>query len=121
MGFDFGLAKRQLKRTVHDTLSVTATLRSVAGGAVNAVQVRYHEKLVRTGSADAFDGTVSEIIEGVDRLIFDADDLAARSIVLRRGDVVLIPSLSLGFQLDTVLPPMGPVITGWQVTSYGGS
>lgn len=115
MPFDFGLAKKQLRRTVHDTLRVAAVLTRVGGG-VEELQVRFHEKLIRAGQADNFSGVVSEIIEGVDRIVFDNEDLVTRSIVLQRGDRLEIPIYQMSFLLDTQNLDDGAVTITWQVT-----
>lgn len=116
MAFDFGLAKKSLRRAVHDTLSVAAIRKSKSTGEMVVLRVRFHEKLVRTGEADAFTGAISEVIQGVDRLVFDNDDLVARSIILQRGDEVEIPSYEMTFTLDVESPDDGAVTKTWLVT-----
>lgn len=113
MPFDFGLAKKSLRRAVHDTLSVAALRKSVADGVVVPMRVRFHEKLVRIGESDVFTGAVSEVIQGVDRIVFDNDDMVARSIVLQRGDEIEIPAYQMTFTLDVESPDDGAVTKTW--------
>lgn len=85
--------------------------------------VRYHNKLARDGNLD---GDYAEIIDGIDRLIFLDENIAAVSaalveageapLVLSRGAEVLIqPYQGLRFTLDTQEPPDGPLEIAWVV------
>ena len=79
--------------------------------------VRYHNKIDRSGDLD---GDYSEIIDGIDRLIFldsNVADVSAAlvengeaALVLSRGAQITIPAYKgLTFSLDTKQPPDGQV------------
>lgn len=90
--------------------------------------VRYHNKLDRSGDLD---GDYSEIIDGIDRLIFLDSNVAEVSaalvengeaaLVLSRGAQITIPAYKgLTFALDTKQPPDGPEETVWVVARVRG-
>lgn len=90
--------------------------------------VRYHNRLERTGDLD---GSYAEIIDGIDRLVFHADNLAEVSaalvangqppLVLSRAAVVRIPGYDgLAFSLDSQEPPDGPGEVRWVVARLRG-
>lgn len=96
-----------------------------AGG---GLLVRYHNKLDRSGDLD---GDYSEIIDGIDRLIFldsNVADVSAAlvengeaALVLSRGAQITIPAYKgLTFSLDTKQPPDGPEETVWVVARVRG-
>lgn len=85
--------------------------------------VRYHTKLDQTGDLD---GNYGEILDGIDRLVFHDDNLAAVSqalvdngeapLTLARGAKITIAAYKgLMFKLDSQEPPDGPGETVWAV------
>lgn len=90
--------------------------------------VRFHNKIDRSGNLD---GDYSEIIEGIDKLVFlDAnvaevsDALVANGeppLTLSRSGVVTIPEYKgIIFALDSEEPPDGPAETIWLVARKRG-
>lgn len=124
--------KAKARRAIHGKLAVAALLTDDAHptGLIfgddytgPGLLVRYHNKIDRTG---ALDGDYGEIIDGIDRLVFNDENLADVSaalvengeapLSLRRAAVVTIPEYKgLKFTLDTQEPPDGPLETIWGV------
>lgn len=83
------------------------------------VRVRWHNKMqpalgIERGGAG--------IVEGIERLIFNGEQLAApldggEPIILERNGVVTIPGYNLVCTLDNEGVPDGPVNVYWSVTS----
>lgn len=85
--------------------------------------MRYHNKIDRNGDLD---GDYAEIIDGIDRLVFNDENLAEVSaalveageapLSLQRAAVVTIPEYKgLRFTLDSQEPPDGPLEVIWVV------
>lgn len=94
----------------------------------SGLMVRYHNKIDRSGDLD---GDYSEIIDGIERLIFLDSNVAEVSaalvangeaaLVLSRGAQITIPGYKgLTFTLDTKQPPDGPEETVWVVARVRG-
>lgn len=94
----------------------------------SGLTVRYHNKIDTTGGLN---GEYAEIIEGIDRLVFNDANVAEVSqalqdngqapLALVAGAVVTIPSYKgLSFKLDTPEPPDGPSETVWVVARKRG-
>jgi hypothetical protein len=114
-GFSIAEMKARSRDMLHKSMSVAAlhfTHPVAPGVAGTPITVRWHNKIVREGGQ--FDGT--EIITGVDRLIFIEDELTVEGISLSRNDEVLIPEYNnMRFSLDTEDVNDGPVTTSWSV------
>jgi len=124
--------KAQARQKLHGLAAVSCDLIDVdhPDGLVFAAEytgetltVRYHTKLDQTGDLD---GNYGEVLDGIDRLVFHDDNLAAVSqalvdngeapLVIARGAKITIPSYkNLAFKLDTLEPPDGPGETIWVV------
>ena len=115
MSFSFANLKRDARRAVHDTLAVSAEFQSGADDPVS-MSVRFHSTRTLTpfGAAGADD--YAEIIERIDRVIFDVDALAAAAITPQRGDTVLFSDYGITVTLDVRAPTDGPVTEAWTVT-----
>lgn len=79
------------------------------------LRVRWHNKLERNGAIEgAFN---AEIIEGINRLVFQSDNLAALGLELEQDGVVVIAGYNNArFQLDTEEPSDGPLNVYWNVS-----
>lgn len=124
--------KAKARRSIHGRAAVPALLVDPAHPAGLLLgeeyagpgfRVRYHNKIDRSGDLD---GDYSEIIDGIDRLVFNDENIAAVSaalvengqppLVLQRGAVVTIPEYKgLRFTLDSQQPPDGPLEVVWVV------
>lgn len=114
MTFDFAAAKLRTRQIVHKTLAVSALYSDDAGITNTPITVRWHNKLSVHGDLER-EG-YAQIIEGIDRLIFNSDELAAIPLTLARGGVVTIPQYQgAQFQLDTSAPTDGPLDLIWNV------
>lgn len=129
--------KERARRAIHGKLAVPATLvdDDHPDGLIFAedytgetLTVRYHNKLDRSGDLD---GNYAEIIDGIDKLVFLDENVAAVSaglvangeapLVLSRGAQVAIEGYKgLTFTLDTQEPPDGPLETRWVVARVRG-
>jgi hypothetical protein len=81
------------------------------------LKVRFHTKINRFG--DMLDQGWSEMVEGVNRLIFDKDELYEKGVIPANGGVVTL-SYSGGDVISLVLhvaePDSGPIEAIWQVS-----
>lgn len=122
MTFNFAKYKRQARQTLHGVMAVPAFYQDCDTAATDEpnVTVRWHNKLVTNGASQ--DGFDAQIIEGVNRLVFQEAEIALAGITLRRGGTVLIPDYDNAmFKLDTQAPQDGPENIYWNVTFQGDS
>lgn len=130
MPFDFAKTKTLARRTVHATLGVRAFYQDASMNEPAEITVRWHNKIDRFGDLES--QSYAEIIQGIDRVLFDA--VQARTLNVKRGGVVTIPSLAAGmgaalgsplggegvgppaFVLQNREPNNGPVVEAWEVT-----
>lgn len=116
MAFDFAALKASTRRIVHDTLA-TAALYDHASLAVSVgLRVRWHNKIARFG--DIENVGYSEIIEGINRVIFDKAELDEKGVVLERGGQITLTAPEYNgavLVLDTMEPEIGPVQQIWLV------
>jgi len=116
MPFDFAALKARTRRVVHDTLAVAALYDHVGLVVPVELRVRWHNKIARFG--DIENVGYAEIIEGINRVIFDRDELNEKGVVLERGGrVTLTPPQYHGavLVLDTMEPDTGPIDQTWLV------
>lgn len=116
MAFDITDAKMKARRRVHRLAAAPASYVDETLDAPVDITVRWHNKIV---PADTINDT-SEIISGVERLVFNEEELAALDppLTLRRGGIVTIPRYdNMQFELGFEEPNDGPVTTAWSVSS----
>lgn len=117
MASNFARIKAKARRDVHNAFSVAATHTNVASGVLTEnLSVRWHNKLVMLG--DLQDSGYANVIEGIERIIFDRTELATLGLTLQRGDVITI--VADGFEnaqliLEEREPIVGPIEVKWQV------
>lgn len=129
--------KNRARRAIHGRLAVPASLVDddhpdglVFGDEYTGagLRVRFHNKIDRTGDLD---GDYSQIIDGIEKLVFLDENVAEVSaalvangeapLVLSRGAEVTIEGYKgLTFSLDTQEPPDGPAETIWVVARLRG-
>lgn len=114
-GFDWQAVKARSRRIVHDTFGGDATYFDSRTGVVN-LTVRWHNKIEIGG--DLENSGYSQVIEGVDRVVFDRVELANKGITLRTGGVVTMADKTV-LHLSTQEPIVGPVEVIWNVTRGG--
>jgi hypothetical protein len=114
MAFDFADAKTKMRRRVHKLAAVLCTYQDEFMDAPVNLYVRWHNRII---PAETINNT-SEIISGVERLIFDEAELAEKEVALRRGGIVIIPQYdAMELQLEFEEPNDGPVTTAWSVSA----
>lgn len=116
MAFDITEAKIKARRAVHRLSAAPALYLDEDLDAPVEITVRWHNKIM---PADTINNT-SEIITGIERLVFNEEELAAMDppLILQRGGTVTIPKYdSMQFQLEFEEPNDGPVTTAWSVSS----
>lgn len=120
MGFDMAQAKAQRRQVVHTTLAVPAFYDDDNLIEPVAITVRWHNKLSRAGALEG--GYAAEIIEGIDRLVFNEPELTSKGVTLYEGGKVSIPSLAAAagspasFTLEAEEPGDGPLNVYWSVS-----
>lgn len=116
MAFDFAALKAQVRQTVHDTLSIAADYSDDNTSPVE-LRVRFHTKINRFG--DMLDQGWAEVVEGVNRLIFNKPELDQNSVTLRRGGKVTFTDPhfeGIVLVLHVQEPDSGPIDAIWQVS-----
>lgn len=116
MAFDITEAKAKARRLVHGLAAAPASYLDETLDAPVDITVRWHNRIIK---ADTINDT-SEIISGVERLVFNEEELAAMDppLTLRRGGTVTIPRYdNMQFELEFEEPNDGPVTTAWSVSS----
>ncbi len=116
MAFDITKAKATARRQLHKLAAAPALYLDETMDAPVDITVRWHNKII---PAETINGE-SEIISGIERLIFLQEELAAKNppIELMRGAIVTIPKYdSMEFELGFEEPNDGPVTTAWSVTA----
>lgn len=116
MSFEFTSALANMRKIVHVTMGHPAVYRASRSSAPVVVTVRWHDKLVMQG--DLANQGFSQVLEGVDRVIFNKEELAQKNAVLARGG-----TLTLGpkwdnavLNLETLEPSHGPGDVIWKVS-----
>ncbi len=126
MGFDFAQAKTNARRAIHSALAVQATYVDDSIAVPVEIKARWHNKISRP-FGDLENGGYAEIIEGIDRIIFNLEtvdgvdtvvDVDGFPVTLLRNGTVTFPELLPGveFNLDHKEPATGPVEEAWAVT-----
>ncbi len=107
--------KARARKAVHAAFSVSAGHRSYGSDIHTTIQVRWHNKLVLQGNGTS-DG-YADVIEGIDRMVFDIDELADKGIALERGDTITMGPEYHGavLVLEEMEPMTGPVEQKWWV------
>lgn len=77
-----------------------------------SLTVRWHNKMRIQGERDSSD---VGILEGINRLVFNTDELAALGLTLTRLGVVDVPGYDKSFRLDHHEEPDGPLNDYWSV------
>lgn len=109
----FAELKAAARQAVHDQFSVCATYNDSTLPSPVQVNVRWHNRLLQQG--DLGSGGYAQVIEGIDRIVFGADEITALGLTLRSRGTVQIPEYGATFALATREPSDGPVNVTWNV------
>jgi hypothetical protein len=77
-----------------------------------SLTVRWHNKMKIQGERDSSDVGV---LEGINRLVFNIDNLAELGLTMQRLGTVTIPGYGKSFRLDYHEEPDGPLNDYWSV------
>jgi hypothetical protein len=109
--------KAKARKAVHAAFSYSATYKDGTLDAAVPVDVRWHNRLVMLGDYDG--AGYANVIDGIERIIFDRDQLGTLGITPRRGGVVVITENGMdntSLTLDTREKHVGPLEEKWVVT-----
>lgn len=108
--------RRQARRDVHAAFSVSAEYNDSSLAEPVELQVRWHNRFgVPTG--DIAGGDYAQVIETIDRIVFDIDELTEKSVTPRRGGQVTLTDYDKTFTLDVREPNSGPGVIVWTVAN----
>jgi hypothetical protein len=112
--------KMQARAALHGAMSEPAsvtlggvtypTVDQIAAGL--SLTVRWHNRMTIQGERSADD---IGIVEGINKIVFNVDQLAALGLVLERNATVDVPGYGKSFQLDAHEEPDGPLNDYWSV------
>lgn len=116
MPFDHAAAKARARRIVHKTFSIRGDYNHQSLAAPIPLRVRYHSKQDLLG--DLQNEGYPLAIDGIDRVIFDREELLQNGIIVMRGARVTIvdpnwPAVTL--TMETREKSEGPVEEVWRV------
>jgi hypothetical protein len=104
-----------MRRDLHVAFAVSATYEDDSVVVPTPITVRWHNKSTRIG--DIQGGDYAEVLETIDRLLFDSEEIATAAITLKRGGIVTLTEFgNTKFELDVREPADGPIKIVWTVT-----
>lgn len=110
--FNWNELKAETRRIVHDTFAGASLYSDVTLSTPVALNVRWHNKIARNGELES--GGYAEVVEGVERVIFDREELQKKGVQVRaHGLVVLEDGTRLRLQVSE--PVVGPITLTWEV------
>lgn len=108
--------KAKARKAVHAAFSYAATYHDASLDAAVDVKVRWHNRLVLMGDYDQ--SGYANVIDGIERIIFDRDELAKLGITPIRGGEVIITDEGMNqttLFLDSREKYVGPLEEKWMV------
>lgn len=108
----FADIRRQMRRDVHAAFAVSATYEDPFTE-LTPITVRLHNQTIQSvGGINDY----AAVLEAIDKLVFNAEELAALGITLtRKGVVKLVEYGGYEMVLDSLDPPDGPLKIVWAV------
>lgn len=110
-GFDWQTVKARTRRVVHNTFGGDAKYMDFMQPEI-ALTVRWHNKIQVGGDLEG--AGYAETIEGIERIIFDREELLAKGVTLRNNGTVIMADGTV-LTLGTQEPIVGPIEVIWQV------
>ena len=115
MVYDRAALIARSRKTVHAVQAIPANYEHPSyPGVVTVLSVRWHNRSVLHGNM--VEAGYNDIIEGINRIIFDQDELNEKGVVPERGGVVTLTAPaynSIALILDSQDPTTGPVNNSW--------
>lgn len=109
----FAEHKAKARQVIHDHLAVAAIYReNNAADPVN-LTVRWHNKIALSGDLD--NGGYTEMIEGVNRVVFNIPELLAAGVKIRQGARLTMVDTSEVLIVGVQEKTHGPIEEIWQV------
>lgn len=108
--------KAKARKAVHAAFSYAATYQDDTLDAAVDVDVRWHNRLVMTGDYDS--SGYANIIDGIERIIFDRDQLGTLGVTPVRGGKVTLTEAGMNgtvLILDSKEKKVGPLEEKWVV------
>ena len=106
----FAALRLQARRTVHDTFAGPATYQDSSMDEAVALRVRWHNKRATLGDIES--QGYAQVVDSVDRLVFDQDELTTKDVTLRHRGVVTMDDGAV-YSLDVQDPSNGPISVSW--------
>jgi hypothetical protein len=82
---------------------------------VSGLNVRWQDRFT-SAVGDIGGGDYARVFENIDKIIFDADELADKALTPQRGGKVTLTDYGYTLTLDVREPADGPVKVVWTVT-----
>lgn len=111
--FNWQELKGRTRRIVHNTFSGASTYQDDVFVTPIGLMVRWHNKIQLVGDLES--GGYAESIEGIERVIFDREELAEKQVVLQYAGLVIMQD-GTRLRLQTQEPIVGPIEVIWQVS-----
>lgn len=111
MAYDRAASIAAARRAVHSTMGVSAFYEDSQSGRVG-LRVRWHNRIAIQG--DLVEAGYANIIDGVNRVVFDKAELDEKGVILSRGGEVTMGDGTV-LILDHQEPVVGPIEIIWGV------
>lgn len=117
MSPDWFEQRRQARRDIHTAFSVSASYQDpdILIAPVPGLHVRWHDRFT-TALGDIGGGDYARVFENIDKIVFDIDELAEKSLNPKRGGTLTLTDYGYSFVLDAREPVDGPLKVVWTVT-----
>lgn len=115
--FDRAATVAAARRAVHQHMGVNAIYQAPGdslGGV--ALSVRWHNRMVLAGNL--VESGFSDVVEGVNRALFNREELNEKGVTLERGGVLTLTdpvNKGISLMLDYEEPDNGPINRVWGV------
>lgn len=114
--FDFAELKSQARQALHDALAVSAQYMDDDLVMPVDITVRWHNKIDRFGDLES--GGYPEVVDGINRMIFNIPELTEKGLQLHAGGEVTITAPGFNnavLVLASMEPRVGPIEEIWMV------
>lgn len=115
--FDWASAITNARKIVHDTFRVLVQYEDISTpGVLVPLYVRWHDRLTLVGNV--VDAGYADVLEGVDRIIFEREELVQKDVLLHRAGKVHFGATyqNAVLILEALEQSDGPVNVVWKVS-----